>query len=68
VRLCFVVGRHFMLLAALFVQPEPPALALPDHRADSREGVGHDTNQGAVAQTLERLGFNRIEQCALLPP
>jgi hypothetical protein len=53
-----VVSRHFMALAAFLVQADPPALAVGEvvldphrhHRADAGEGVGHDADQGAVAQ------------------
>jgi hypothetical protein len=52
-----MMGRHFVALAAFLVEPHPPALAvgevLDPHRhdgADAGEGVGHDADQGAVAQ------------------
>ena len=53
-----VIRRHFMSLAAFFVQPDPPSLALGviildahgDDRADAGEGEGHHRNQRPVAQ------------------
>jgi molybdate-binding protein len=53
-----VVRRHLMALAAFFVEPDPPALALGvvvldahgDDGADAGEGVGHDADERAVAQ------------------
>jgi hypothetical protein len=53
--------RHLVSLAAFLVEPDPPALAVGkiilDPRrhdgADAGEGVGHDADQGAVAQADE---------------
>ena len=58
VLLKIVVARHFMLLAAFFLQPYPGAAALDihilylhfDHRADAGEGVDHQADQRPVAQ------------------
>ena len=62
-----VVRRHLMALAAFFVQPDPPALALRvivldahgDDGADAGEGEGHDADQRAVAQADEARCFGR---------
>jgi hypothetical protein len=60
--------------AALFVEPDPPALAvgkivLDPHRhhgADAREGVGHDADQRTVAQADESRGIDALDQDASL--
>jgi hypothetical protein len=57
-----VVRRHFVLLAAFFVQPHPPAFALRiivldihvQRRRDARERVDQERNQRAVAQSHDR--------------
>ena len=51
------MGGHLVALAALFVEPEPPALALPkvvlgphcSDSADPRKGVDHHSDQRTVA-------------------
>ena len=64
-----VVRRHFVALAAFFVQPYPPALAVRvvvvdahrDDGADAGEGVGHDADQRAVAQTDDGRGVEPLQ-------
>jgi hypothetical protein len=56
-----VVGRHFVALAAFLVEAALPALAVDeiilyphgDDHTDAGEGVGHDADQGAVAQAYD---------------
>ena len=58
VGLKIVVAGHFVALAALLVQPHPQAAVLHvnvldlhrERRADAREGIDHEADQGAVAQ------------------
>ena len=53
-----VMRRHLVALAAFLMQTDPPAFAVGeiildphgDDGTDAGEGVGHDTDQGAVAQ------------------
>ena len=53
-----VVARHFRDFAVLLAQPQPPALLLrevvfdaqADNRANPREAVGHDGDDGAIAK------------------
>jgi hypothetical protein len=67
-----VVRRHFVALAAFLVKADPPALPvgkiiLDPHRhhgADAGEGVGHDPDQGAVAQADEGRGVDALDQRA----
>lgn len=57
----FVMQPDQLFLVALFEQPQPRALALQaviaafefQDRADAREGVGHDGDDGPVAQSLD---------------
>jgi hypothetical protein len=57
-----VMRRHFVALAAFLVEADPPAFAVGeiildphgDDGADAGEGVGHDADQGAVAQADDR--------------
>src|SRR3954452_9309647 len=63
-----VMCRHLVALAALLVQPHPPALAVRiivvdphrDHRTYAGEGVGHDADQRAVAQADHRRGVDAL--------
>ena len=67
-----VVRRHLVALAAFLVQAHPPALALGvivldlhrDDGADAGEGVGHDADQRAIAQTDEGRGVDAVKQTA----
>jgi hypothetical protein len=51
-----MMRRHFVALAALFVQADPPSLALRviifnphgDDRADPGQRIGHNRDQRAV--------------------
>ena len=69
-----VVRRHFVALAAFFVQAHPPAFALAvivldahgDGRADAREGIGHQGDQRAVAQADDGRDVDAVEQLARL--
>jgi hypothetical protein len=55
--------------AAFLVEADPPALAvgkiiLDPHRddgTDTGEGVGHDTDQGAIAQPDERRAVDAVD-------
>jgi hypothetical protein len=57
------VARHRMPLAALLAQSHPQAAVLridivdshAERRADPREGIDHEPDQSAVAQTGLRL-------------
>ena len=65
-----VVAGHFMALAAFLAQTHPEPVAFvkeignrhADRRADAREGVGHETDQRAVAQTGDGVGINGGQQ------
>jgi len=64
------MARHGVLLAALLVQTNPQAPVLRvsvlnahvDRRADAREGIDHEANQGAVAQADDRRGVDGVEK------
>jgi hypothetical protein len=66
------MGRHLVALATFLVEADPPALAVGEvvldphrhHGADAGEGVGHDPDQGAVAQTDEGRGVDALDQDA----
>ena len=66
------MGRHGVLLAALLVQADPPALALGvvvldphgDGGADAGEGVGHQRDQRPVAQANQGGDVDTVEQLA----
>ena len=74
VRLERVVHRHLVVLAALLVQPEPPALALgevvldphPERRADPRKAVDQDADQRPIAQPDQAVGGDALEELARL--
>ena len=65
-----VVGRHFVALAAFFVEADPPALAIGevvldlhgDDGTDAGERVGHHPDQGAVAQAHDGRSIDAVEQ------
>jgi len=58
-----------MQLSALFVEAEPPALALleivfdrhTDHGTDASEGVDHNRQQRPVPQALHCRRFNGLD-------
>lgn len=64
------MARHLMLLAALFLQPYPGAATLhidildphAEGGTDAGEAVDHEPDQGAIAQTGEGGGVDRIQQ------
>jgi hypothetical protein len=68
------MAGHFMALAARLVQAHPKAAVLHvnifdlhrEHRADAREGIDHQADQGAVAQTRLRGHVDAVEQDARL--
>jgi hypothetical protein len=65
-----MVRRHFVLLAALFVQAHPPAFALRiivfevhlQRRRDAREGVDQQRDQRAIAKPDDRRHIDAVEQ------
>jgi len=65
-----VVRRHFVLLAAFFVQPHPPAFALRiivfdvhvQRLGDAGEGVDQERDQRPVAQADDGRDVNAVEQ------
>jgi len=65
-----VVRRHFVLLAAFFVQPHPPAFALRiivfdvhvQRRRDAREAVDEQRDQRAVAQPDDRRDVDAVDE------
>jgi len=65
-----VMGGHLVFLAAFFVKPHPAAPPLDeeildahtDHRTHAGEGVDHQANQCAVAQTGQGSGVDGVEQ------
>ena len=71
-----VMGRHFMTLAAFFVQPKPPALALRvkilhahvGDGADTAEGVDHDGDERAIAEADEGLRLDGFEELRASAP
>ena len=71
-----VVDRHLVVLAAFFMQPHPPALALlviildvhPHDGRDAREAVDHHGDQRAVAQARQFSSCRWNPAAAALPP
>jgi hypothetical protein len=69
-----VVCRHFVALAAFFVEADPPALSVGDvildphgdDGADTGERIGHDPDQGAVAQANEGRDVYALDQARAL--
>jgi hypothetical protein len=65
-----MVAGHFMALAALLVQANPQAAILHvnvfnfhrERRADARERIDHQPDQGAVAQTNDGGCVDRVEK------
>ena len=65
-----VVDRQGVVLAAFFLEPQPPALALlvvildahADDGRDARKAVDHHGQQGAIAQAAEGRGVDGVEQ------
>jgi len=65
-----MMARHFMALAAFFMQAHPPAFAggiviLDPHRYDgahARETVGHDADERPIAQTNQRRDIDAVEE------
>jgi hypothetical protein len=63
-----------MRLATFLAQPHPEAAVLHEHvldlhgkrRADPRERIGHEGNQGAVAETGRRRRVDAVEELARL--
>ena len=68
------MARHRVALAALLAQPHPQAAVLcervldchPERRADPREGIDHEPDQRAIAQTGLRRDIDAVEQRARL--
>jgi hypothetical protein len=65
-----VVSRHFVMLAAFFVQSHPPAFPVlvivfdvhPNDGGHARKAVNHHGEQGAIAQA-EKFGYvDRIQE------
>ena len=69
-----VMRWHLMALAAFFMEPDPPTLALGvvvvdahvHHGADAGEGEGHHADQRPIAQPDHRRGVYTVEQRARL--
>ena len=65
-----MVHRHLVVLAALLVQPEPPALALGEvvldphrkRRADPREAVDQDADERPIAKADQAVCRDALEQ------
>ena len=65
-----VVDRHGVVLAAFFLEPQPPALALlvvvlhahADDGRDTRKAVDHHAQQGAIAQAWEGRRVDGVQQ------
>ena len=65
-----MVDRDGVVLTALFLEPQPPALALlvvvlnahADDGRDARKAVDHHSQQSAVAQAAEGRRVDRVEQ------
>ena len=67
------MAGHLVALAAFFVQayPRPPSLHIDifdahflGGRADAREGIGHQGNQGAIAQAHDGRCVDRFQESA----
>ena len=62
--------RHLVVLAALLVQPEPPALALGEvvlnphrkRRADAREAVDQDADERPIAKADQAVCRDALKQ------
>jgi hypothetical protein len=65
-----VVARHFVMLAAFFVQADPQAPVLNknildfhgERSANARERIDHETNQGTIAQADVCADVDALEQ------
>ena len=65
-----VVDRHGVVLAAFFLEPQPPALALlvvildahADDGRDAHKAVDHHGQQGAIAQASEGRRVDGVQQ------
>ena len=65
-----MVGGDLVELAALFVEAQPPALALPvvvldvhaNHGADAGKGVDHGGEEGPVPEPRGPAEVDRVEQ------
>ena len=70
IRFGIVVAGDFVPLAAFFMQPNPPPLAVLvivfdvhiDHRRDAREGVAHEPDDRAIAEADDGIRLDRIEE------
>jgi len=69
-----VVAGHFVALAALLVQANPKSAVLHvnvlnlhrERRADTRERIDHEADQGVVAKAYGRRYVDRVEQLPCL--
>ena len=69
-----VVSGDFVTIATYFVELNPPALAVlivvfgfhVHHRRDSRKGLVHEPDDRVIAETDNRIRFDRVEQCPRL--
>ena len=76
IRLRVVMARHFMALAAFFMQAHPPAFAdrkviLNPHRHDgahARETVGHYADERPIAQTQQSRDIDAVDHAVRKRP
>ena len=67
-----MVAGYFLVLAALFAEPDPGPASLDEDvicahfqdDPDVGEGADHERDQGSVAQSYPRVGHDGIEQVA----